>query len=269
MTATSPPREREVINVSACRAYLTAAGLVPPDVRAAFLTGSHTRGWSNPGSDCDVYVIAEGLSRAVDSASIPVPLDPGFVPVHVGYADDRRWEIKYWTDGQVGQVLDKVSAARFEAGQAAYSLNGVEELLLERLLTCLPIIGAQWVTARRDDVRHSAYREFLVTRSLGYADHAAAGALGQLAGLDLHSAVLSAHLAMRHTVDALLESVECYGTATAKWRARRMRDAAPAALSFERYWSMETMRDLDPADPGNWVRQTISWCRETAMEIEI
>jgi hypothetical protein len=63
--------------------------------------------------------------------------------------------------------------------------------------------------------------------------------------------------------------VECYGTMTAKWRARRMRDAAPGALSFDQYWSMETMQDLDPADPGNWVRRTISWCKATAMEIEI
>jgi hypothetical protein len=262
MSTTSPPREREILNVPACRAYLTAAGLIPPDVCAAFLTGSVARGWSNPGSDYDIYVISEGLFRNVGPGGIPMPLDPGILPVHVGYVDGRRWEIKYWTDGQIGQVLNKVSAACFEAGETSYSLNDIEELLVERIMTCLPITGAEWVTARRDDVRKSA-------RSLGCADKAAESALGQLAALDLHSAVLSAHLAMRHTVDGLLESRECYGTMTEKWRARRMRDAAPAVLSYEQYWSMETMRDLDPADPGDWVRRTISWCKETEMEIEI
>lgn len=266
MSMTSPPRERE--SVAAGRAYLTAAGLIPPDVCAAFLAGSVARGWSNPGSDYDIYVISEGLLRNA-GPGILMPLDPDIVPVHVGYADGRRWEIKYWTDGQIQQVLDKVSAACFEVGETGYSLNAVEELLVERVMTCLPIIGAEWVTARREDVRKSAYREFLVTRSLGFADKAAESALGQLAARDLHSAVLSAHLAMRHTVDGLLESLECYGTKTGKWRARRVRDAAPAVLSYEQYWSMETMRDLDPDDPGDWVRRTISWCRATSMRIEI
>ncbi len=267
MTITSQHPERE-IDLLSCRAYLTAAGLIPEDVCSVFCTGSVARGWSNPGSDYDIYVVSEGLFRTTGSASIRMPLDPGTVPVHIRYVDGRRWEIKYWTDGQIGQVLSKVSAACFEASDS-YSLISDEELLLERIVTCLPIIGAEWVTTRRDDVRESAYREFVITRSLGYADKAAESALGQLAAFDLQSAVLSAHQAMRHTVDALLESKECYGTITGKWRARRMREATPAALSFEQYWSMETMTDLNPADPGDWVRRTISWCKVTAMEIGI
>jgi len=108
-----------------------------------------------------------------------------------------------------------------------------------------------------------------VSRSLGEADKAAENALGQLAMGDPQGAALAAHGAMRYTVDALLDSLGCHGSISPKWRVRRVREANPAAMPFDRYWAMETMQDLDRADPEPWVHSTLSWCREMAMEIEV
>ena len=258
-----------VIDTSACRERLGAAGLLPADALSAFCVGSVARGWATPASDVDIYVVTGEPFRIAESVGLTVPLYPDVVWAHIAYVDGRQWEIKYWTDGQVGQMLGKVSTERFDAGGMAKSLTDVEEAFIERLLTCLPIAGEQWVAERRDDIRKSAYREFVVSRSLAEADKAAGNAVGQLAANHIHGAVLSAHAAMRCTVDALLDSLECYGTVTPKWRARRMKDTAPAVLPFDQYWAMETMAYLDRDNPEPWVRQTISWCKQMTMEIEV
>ncbi len=148
-------------------------------------------------------------------------------------------------------------------------MTDLEEAFLERLLTCVPIIGDEWIHRRRQDVRASAYRAFMLSRTLSDAEDAVEDAVGQLSARDPHSAVLSAHKAFACTVDALLESVECYGSSAPKWRSRRMRDAAPESLPYDQYWAMETMADLDPEDPEAWVTQVVSWCKQMATEIEI
>lgn len=255
-------------DVSAYRAYLEAAGLLPEDTQSAFCVGSVARGWANPGSDYDIYVVTTAPHRADGLVESSVPLDPDVVPVHVGFADDRRWEIKYWTDNQVGQMLAKVSEERFSSGRVAVALTAVEEVFLERVLTCLPLTGEEWIARRQADIGASAYHEFVVNRSLSLADAAVEDAVGQLAAVDQHSAVLSARSAVGYTVNALLESCGCYGSGYPKWRARRMQEAAPAALPFDHYWAMETMAGLDRQDPGQWVRDTISWCKQMAMEVE-
>lgn len=256
-------------DVSACRAYLEAGGLLPEDTQSAFCVGSVARGWANPGSDYDICVVTTAPHQADGLIEDSLPLEPDVIPIHVGYADDRRWEIKYWTDNQVGQVVAKVSGERFDSGRVSVALTPPEEIFLERVLTCLPLTGGEWIARRQADIRNSAYREFVITRSLSQADAAVEDALGQLAAADLHSAVLSARNAVGYTVDALLESCGCYGSCLPKWRARRMLEAMPAALPFDRYWAMETMAGLDRRDPGRWVRDMVSWCKQMAMEVEL
>lgn len=263
------PDRGPVVDISAWRVRLSAAGFLPPDTLAAFCVGSVARGWATPTSDVDIYVVTDEPFRSAEAIGIMVPLHPDVIWAHNAYADGQRWEIKYWTNGQIDQMLGKVSTKSFDSGEMIMSLTAVEEGFLERILTCLVITGEPWVAACRDKIRNSAYREFVVSRSLTDADKAAENAIGQLAGNDIHGAVLSAHTAMRHTVDALLDSVECYGTVTSKWRARRMRDAAPAVLPFDQYWAMETMADLDRGNPEPWVQQVISWCKQMTIEIEV
>lgn len=268
MCLPSYPLEPAMTGVSAYRAYLEAARLLPEDAQSAFCIGSVARGWANPGSDYDISIVTTAPHRADGLVEDSIPLDPDVIPIHVGFADGRRWEIKYWTDDQVGQMLAKVSGERFDSGRVAMPLTAVEEVFLEGVLTCLPVTGEEWIARRRADIGNSAYREFVVARSLSLADGAAEDAIGQLAAADSHSAVLSARYAVGHTVDALLESCGCYGSGRPKWRARRMQEAVPAALPFARYWAMETMAGLDRQDPGQWVRDMISWCKQMAMEVE-
>lgn len=258
-----------VVDISAWKAGLNAAGLLPPDALAAFCVGSVARGWATPTSDVDIYVVTDEPFRTAEAVGILVPLHPDVIWGHNAYVDGQRWELKYWTNGQIDQMLDKVSTKSFDSGEITMSLTDVEEGFLERMLTCLAITGELWVAACRDRIRNSAYREFVVSRSLASVDKAVENAIGQLAADDVHDAVLTAHSAMRYTVDALLDSVECYGTITPKWRARRMRDAAPAVLPFDQYWAMETMADLDRGNPEPWVRQVVSWCKQMTIEIEI
>lgn len=258
-----------LLNSVRMRERLVAEALVPEDALAVFCVGSVARGWANPASDYDICIITAQPRTAVGLVEQAVPLNPEIVPAYVGFSDERRWEVKYWTDSQVDQMLSKVTEERFASGGVASALIDLEEAFLERVLTCVPIIGDEWIHRRRKDVRTSAYREFVLSRTLGDADGAVEDAVGQMSAGDPHSAVLSAHKAFACTVNALLESVECYGSSSPKWRSRRMRDAAPQSLPYEQYWAMETMADLDPEVPEVWVAQVVSWCKQMAMEIEV
>jgi hypothetical protein len=262
------PAPQERVDVSGLREPLEKRGLLPDDTVAAFCVGSVARGWANEGSDYDVYVVTERLFDGDVTIRTPVPLDPDVIPIHV-MTDERRFEIKYWTDGQMQQMVDKVSRERFDRGGSIEPLIEVEQTCVERLLTCLPIVDDGWIAKIRSVVEDSAYREFTVVRSLAAAEKSVEDAVGALRSGDVYTAVLAAEIAFGRTVDALLESVGSYGATTPKWRARRMLDAQPAALSFEEFWTKTTMADLDPENPTPWVEQIIDWCRRIPMDIEI
>ncbi|MFE2644589.1 hypothetical protein ACFXDO_18755 [Streptomyces nigra] len=244
--------------------------LLPDDHKALLCVGSVARGWANDRSDYDLVVITTTPFTTDRARSLPVPLTPGTVPTVSLQVDNRRWEIKYWTDNQIDQLFAKITWDRFDAGStSAKVLLDVEELCLERLLTCLPLTGAQWVHHRCTQLNDSAFRAFAITRSLAGLDSALEDALGQLATGDTESAVLSTRRAVGHIVDALLESKDCFGSAQPKWRARRFRQTAPAELSFDTYWALETMRDFDPENPEHWIRRTAELCTQLCMEVEV
>jgi hypothetical protein len=252
-----------------CLQHLESRALTTDDTVALLCVGSTARGWANQASDVDIYVITEAAPELPDALDMAVPLSPPVVPAVTDHFDGRRWEIKYWTDGQVDQILSKVDRTRPDSDSLGGPLAEIEELFIERLLSALPIIGADWLARRQSQTADSTYRESVVTRSMHKADGSVEDALGQLADDDLVSAVLSAHDAMQHTVDALLESVGCFGSLTRKWRARRVREASPAQLGFDEYWAMETMEGLDRTDPREWVLRITTWCKRTAAEIDI
>lgn len=256
--------------LTGCLEEMDRRGLIPADCLAVCCVGSVARGWSNETSDYDFNVVSSTPWTGESARTIPVPLEPGVVPAVVLHVDGRRWEIKYWLDGQVQQMIDKVSWEQFEAGNStAKALIDNEELFLERMSTCLTLSGAAWTEGCRRRVEESAFRAFVTTRSLAEADSSIEDAVGQLAARDFNSAVLSARKALGHTVDALLESEGNFGSRTPKWRARRFHEVRPKALSFEEYWALETMRSFDPENSQVWTNLVIQRCRDLTMEVEI
>ncbi|OWA20931.1 hypothetical protein B9W61_26080 [Streptomyces sp. CS057] len=245
--------------------------LIPEGTRAAFIVGSVARGWNNPRSDYDIYLVSDPLHIAADATdAIPVPLDPPVVSVEVFYAQDKRWEVKYWSDAQIDQLLAKVSWEAYEQGTVAGNvLTEVEELMLARLGHCVPLIGADWVEERCERLGRTAFRSFVIARSLGEADTYVEDALGQMEAGDLESAVLSARLAFGHAVDALLEGTGEFGSHQPKWRANRFKAAVPGVLTFDEYWAIETMQTYDNTDPRPWIKNVLALCQDIAMRVDV
>ncbi|MEU5797545.1 hypothetical protein ABZ800_29080 [Streptomyces sp. NPDC047813] len=252
-----------------CLNELAGRDLLPDSHNSAFVVGSLARGWGNDLSDLDIYLVSEKPWTGASSGTIRVPLSHPDVPTEHFYTEERRWEVKYWTSAQVEEILAKVSWAEFDQGRTVgQMLTRDEEQLLERLLVCRPLNGEEWVRQQQRLIEESAFQAAVVTHCLTNADDFAEDALGQLATGDEASAVLSVRQAFGHAVDALVAAQGECGRLV-KWRARRMKAAAPQALSYERYWAVETMRDFDPDDPATWVRDVMSLCKLLSMRVEI
>ena len=248
---------------------LRGNSLLPKSCESVFLSGSLVRGWGNPTSDLDITLITREPWESPSSESSFVALDPPAVRWEKIHAEGRRWDIEYWQDSQVDQVLDKVSHHAFKKDQAAWKLLTEDEIaFLERIPHAVSVSGPQWLLDRRDQQRESAYGSVLVSRSLDHADSFVEDAAGACEAGDLDSAVLSARLAFGHAIDALLAAHGEFGHSP-KWRARRFRKAGPGVLTFERYWSVETMRTFDPADPVRWVEEVVSLCQRVSMEVSV
>ncbi|MEV0642234.1 nucleotidyltransferase domain-containing protein [Streptomyces sp. NPDC050619] len=258
------------MRLTGCLEEMERRSLLPTDHVAVCCVGSVARGWANESSDYDFNVITRTPWVRDASRVIAVPLQPSVVPAVVLHVSGRRWEIKYWAETQVDQMISKVTWERFEEASApAKALVETEELFLERLSTCLALGGSARLAQYKRAVSESAFRALVTTRSLAEADSSIEDAAGQLAAGDWDSAVLSARKALGHTVDALLESEGSFGSRIQKWRARRFRETQPKALSFEDYWAMETMRSFSPEAPHIWVNHVIQRCKDLALEVEI
>jgi len=261
--------EVRVVMVGEWLQPLQERDLVPPGALAAFVVGSAARGWDNARSDYDVYVITSTEQVRASADAVPVSLDPPWLRTEQFYARDRRWQVTYWLDAQVDEIFDKVSWDAFENGRVTDdTLGHREELLLSRLGDCLPLLGQEWLTSSFARLTGSAFRSFVVVRSLGALDDALEDALGQLEAGDLESATISTRLAFGHVIDALLESHGEYGSHLAKWRPNRFRAAAPKAIEFAEYWRIETMQDYDPAAPAVWIKDVLALCQDIAMRVQ-
>lgn len=244
--------------------------LVPAGVMAAFVVGSAARGWHNARSDFDIYVVAAVECATSAEGSGPAPLAPPHANSEVFYRQDRRWEVTYWLESQIEQVLSKISWEAYEGGRITdETLTRTEELLLAHLETCYPLLGEDWIRKTRQQLVASAFRSFVVVRSLGATDDAVEDALGQLEAGDLESATISARVAFGHAIDALLEAEGEYGSRLPKWRAHRFRAAAPAGFPFDQYWQIETMRGYDPADPRPWIKEVLTLCQDIAIRVAV
>lgn len=248
---------------------LDIRGMLPKDRLAVCVVGSRTRPWANGLSDWDVYVVTRFAWHSATAQTRPIPLRPGRVATEAFFVDQVQWEVTYWRQAQVDQMLEKVSWEEFGRGSwVADVLTLREEIFLSRLADAVAVSGDAWLARHRMLLGCTAFRSFLLSRSLGRASDAVEDALGQLAAGDLESATLSARNALQHTTDALLESLGEYGTTTAKWKPQRFRAAAPAALTFERYWALDTMRSFDPDDPAAWVEEVLTACQDVTLKVE-
>lgn len=249
---------------------LERLSLLPADAVAVLCVGSVAYGWDNKRSDVDLVVVTVKPWDGKRFRTISVPLQPRSISTGVAEVGSRRWEIKYWLDSQVDQMLAKVSHAQFESGRTrGRALVAIEESFLERLPTSIALRGDNWVRRRQEELARSAFRAFVVSRSLAAADSSVEDAIGQLEGGDPASAVLSARAAFGHTIDALLESRSVYGSQNPKWRARRFQLAKPPQMSYDTYWALETMADFDPQRPAEWIECVISHCKDLLLEVEM
>lgn len=253
---------------SSCAEELRARDLLPEHTVSVYLAGSIVRGWGNEGSDLDVYVIVPQRWHSTTALPVTMPLTPDTVPLEICYVDGRRWEVTYWLESQVDQLLARVAPRDPEDGPAKGTLAVPEYSFLERLTYAEPVLGADWLASRRAEVLGSALRAMLVAQHLDSLDNQTEDAAGMLAAGDLVSAVLAARNAFGYAVDALLAASGEFGYGP-KWRARRMIQAAPAVLAFDDYWALETMRGFDQETPGAWVEEVLRACQDITMDISI
>lgn len=251
------------------RRTLTEHRSVPEDVVAVFVGGSMARGWQHARSDADLYIVSTMTWTGESNGFSAVGLDPPRVPTNVAYIDGLRWELRYWTDDQVDQVLAKVTWGQFEdADPTGVALSVNEASLLARIQTALIVSGENWVAARRVQIDDSALRSMLTLRSLTEADSCVENAQGMLEVGDWHSAVIAARKALDHIADAVIANGGEYGLEE-KWRARRLQVVASTVLPVERFWDLFTMQSFDPQRPTGWVESIMALCREVSLDIEI
>lgn len=252
-----------------CRSVLRERGLLPPGPVAVYLAGSLVRGWGNATSDLDVYVIVREPWLEETTNSQHVSVAPGTVPVEAFDLDGRRWDVEYWLESQVDELLDLVSWEAFESGRTtAGSLTPYEVAFVQRLSFSLVVDGEEWVERRAREFEASAIKAMIATYALYEFDLLTEDAVGMLGNGDVESAVLAARLAFGWAVEALLASAGEFNE-QAKWRARRMRSVAPPGLGFEEYWDIETMRHFDPAAPGRWVEDVLRTCQSIVSEVKL
>jgi hypothetical protein len=243
---------------------------VPLDVapRCIFVSGSLVLGWGHATSDVDLFVITvEPRAGEVTEVQHDVDVEPAGVPVLIRFVDNRRWDIEFWLDTQVRQLIARCTDVPADRAHAVHLTNH-EVQLLYRLRSGVALSGPDWLAETQALLARSKLNMLQVERSLYLADACLDDAAGALKSGDLPTAVLAIREGFDHVVDALTIGAGRV-TPGRKWRARNFRQARPAALGWDEYWSRQTMRDYDPGNPGAWVREMLDRCRELILQIEI
>ncbi|MEW2592240.1 hypothetical protein AB0893_17685 [Micromonospora aurantiaca] len=244
-------------------------GLLPGTVHAAYVAGSRVRGWDNAGSDLDFYVITQERWPGSGSTIAPVALQPDTITIERTRVNREQWDVQYWLDSQVDQVLEKVSWNEFETNASAGALLTSREAdFLERLSYAVAVTGEDWLLRRRQQMHRSALRSILTSRSLHHSHLFSEDAVGQLRAGDTESAVLSARLALGCAIQALLADNGKFAQSP-KWSARQLRETSQDVLSFDEYWALETMRDYSPDNPGRWIESVLSVCRRISQSVRV
>jgi hypothetical protein len=249
-----------------CLDTLAERGVLPESL-CAFVSGSIVRGWGNPSSDLDFYVVTEDQWDGPMTVAAHVTLTPDSVPTQIEHVEGQRWDIEYWTGDQVRQCIDKVSWQEFENNVSAGNLLTMHEMdLLERIEYGIALSGGEWLESTRSALAESAIRSILAANDLQVCDVLVEDAVGQMDAGDIESAVLSSKMAFGRAIDALLAHHGELGH-SAKWRARRFRNSKQEVVSWGEYWDVETMRQFHDGPPQEWIESVLLLCRRISFEI--
>jgi hypothetical protein len=241
--------------------------LLPTAVLAAFVVGSTARGWAHSTSDVDLIVVTD--TPFIDDRLLEqeVTLDPGVLSIaQFGYVG-RRCEVKYWLGSQVDQLFDKVAWKKFDTDRLSGDrLTTVERLFLARLGHCIPLSGQQWIDGYRNRLDESAFRPIMISQALAASDLAVQAAVGQLDAGNIEDAALLARTGFEAAMEALMFDRGEY-EAGPKWRAKLFRTAAPELVTFDQYWSVQSMRTFDSNEPRKWIDMVLELCQTVSLEI--
>jgi predicted nucleotidyltransferase len=255
------------VTLEKCLPELSNRGLLPANYESIVVVGSRARGWANEGSDCDIYVITAEPWHGPRTMETRLHVTPETVPIAVEFVDERRWEIKYFLQSQIDQVLDKVTSEQSADGTTDSEVTLPEQLLLVRLAYAIAVAGEEKLAVCQRRIRESRFRSVLVSQALDLLDSCSEDAVGALGSGDRETAVVATKRAFIHAVQALLASHDEYESG--KWRSRAMRLLDPEELPFDEYWAIETMRTFDPEAAHLWVEQVLTTCQRISAGIEI
>jgi hypothetical protein len=185
-------------------------------------------------------------------------VEPPEVPIAVFWEDEVRWDVEFWSEAQINVLLERAEAPFGSPNGFELSFGEID--FLSRLPTARPLSNPNWLAARQQRLEASNFRNLLVQRALYGADAYLDDAAGMLVAGDTVSATLAAREAFGRVIDALLVERGEMGLSP-KWRARKLRALASSPLSWDDYWSIETMREYSIERPEEWIEATIAKCR--------
>jgi hypothetical protein len=242
--------------------------VIPEDAACVFVSGSLVAGWAHAASDIDLYVVTTAPAAVTRTATVRLGLTSHPLPVVVAFGTEEvRYDVEYWTTGQVDEMLSAVQNAGSQGDALAAQLSYADIDFFFRLSIGVAITGDEWLSEARRRLAHAALPTILAGQHFQVADVFVEDAIGLVEVCDQESAVLAAQAALGHTVDGYLfaHGSFCPGV---KWRYRKLIALPTGALSAEEYWRLETMRDLDPNNVRPWVEHVVETCQRLMLEVD-
>lgn len=221
--------------------------------RCAYVGGSAARGWANPRSDIDVYVLGAD-SDALEGAETE---------------GHPRVDVHALSTATVDRLLDAFSWDVVRQGTDYLGTRSHREwLMLERLHHPYPLMGHDVLADYQQRLAGTAYRHMLVQEHFHFADGYAEDCLGQLAIGDDDSAVLSGWTSRMRSIDGLLSARGVY-TWNPKWRARAMQEAKQDLMTYDEFWRVMTMADLPTLGRRTWARDQVAAARDLMSRVDV
>jgi hypothetical protein len=245
---------------------LPEAIVLPGNAVCVFVSGSLVAGWGHAASDVDLYIVTDLPVTVEPTALLDLKLSPAAIPIVTAYESGQRYDVEYWTTGQVGTMLDAVTpAGDLTSRHPRLSPGDVD--CFYRISVGVALTGAPWLRRAQERLAASALPRFLAADEFGAVDSYVEDAVGLIEVGDRESAVLAARRAFGHAVDGYLAARGSLSPKE-KWRYRKLTELPDGPLGPDEYWSLETMRDLDPEDPRPWIMRVIEVCNSLIMEVD-
>lgn len=248
--------------------FLTEAGLVPHAAASVLLVGSRARGWQHDRSDFDVVVVTPQPWAGKTDSRQKVALTEDSIALAVTSVDGVLCEVKYWTEAQILEMLEKVAWSAWDAGSTGDSLSTNESILVERLPHALALSGQAWLDGIAAQVRASAAHSCFALACLIRADDSLDDASGLWQSGDVPGALLAAQRAFVHVTDALTASRGSPGT-DSKWRLRRVEAIDSSALGADEFWRLITMQGFDPGQPEAYLDLLTYRCSQIMLDVRL